>query len=141
MTFEEVFESALKNEFVELQALIMFLVYEKQVHSMQDDYKKLDLYFLKRHRKRMIAEITNYMQKMSIKKPAIIYEVKTTGHTLYVYAESREQAMLCVRRNGYKPESASVADESTIMLYNGKKIELRKLKEGKKTPYLLGGYK
>lgn len=141
MSIKELLDKSIENEFVELQALIMFLVYEKQVHTLDDDVRKLDLYFMEKHRPRMIEEITNYMKKMSIKKPAIIYEVKTTGHTLYVYAESSEQAMLCARRNGYKPESASVADESTIMLYNGKKIELRKLKEGKKIPYLLGGYK
>src|SRR5690625_1842463 len=141
MSIKELLDKSIENEFVELQALIMFLVYEKQVHTLDDNVRKLDLYFMEKHRPRMIAEITNYMQKMSIKKSATIYEVKAKEYTLYVYAESREQAMLCVRRNGYKPESASVADESTIMLYNGKKIELRKLKEGKKIPCLLGGYK
>jgi len=48
MTLNELYDLAIKHDYLDLQALIMFLVYEKKVLKMEDDSSELDLYFLEK---------------------------------------------------------------------------------------------
>src|SRR5690625_1046770 len=101
MTIKELFELAIEYEQTDVQVLIMFLVFEKKVHTMDDDKSELDLYFLPKHRERMEKELNEYKRKMNMKYPAEIYEVETTRDTLYIYADSELQARSFATSNGY----------------------------------------
>ncbi len=49
MNIRELLEMASESNYVDLQALIMFLVFEKEVHSLEDNSSALDLYFVEKH--------------------------------------------------------------------------------------------
>ena len=46
MTIKELFEGAIEQKMIDLQALIIFLTLEKKALSMDDSAAELDLYFL-----------------------------------------------------------------------------------------------
>lgn len=137
MTIKELFELAIEYEQIDVQALIMFLVFEKQVHTMDEDVKVLDLYFLEKHRERMTKEINEYKQKMKMKYPADFYVVKTKKHLLYIYAYNKTQAMLHAKTNGYQPVKAKLIGNE-LMHTNNSFVRLKDLVKNKKAPYLIG---
>lgn len=139
MSINELLEQAIEKDFIDLQALIMFLVFEKQVLSLQDDTKKLDLYFLEKHQERMNKELNAYKKKMQLKEKPSVWRIYTAqGETLYVYVENELQAKAYAISLKYEPLKTVYVPNNTLMTVDGMNIEVGKLIEGKKTPSLLG---
>ena len=139
MSINELLEQAIEKDFIDLQALIMFLVFEKQVLSLQDDTKELDLYFLEKHQERMNKELHAYKKKMQLKEKPSVWRVYTAqGETLYVYTENELQARTYAISLKYEPLKVVYVPNNTLMTVDGMNIEVGKLIEGKKTPSLLG---
>src|SRR5699024_6914567 len=96
MTIKELFKQAVEQNLLDLQILIMFLVYEKQVLTMDDDTKELDLYFLEKHHKRMRKLLLEYKAKLKMKEKPCAWKVYTNkNEILYVYTENELQANIC----------------------------------------------
>lgn len=139
MTLKEVFKRAVELDLLDLQLLIMFLVYEKRVHTLDDDARKLDLYFLTKHHERMTKELTAYKKKIHLKEKPSVWRVYTRqGETLYVYVENELQAKAYAISLKYEPLKTVYVPNDDIMTVDGINIEVGKLIEGKKTPSLLG---
>lgn len=139
MSISELLEQAIEKDFIDLQALIMFLVFEKQVLSLQDDTKELDLYFLEKHQERMNKELHAYKKKMQLKEKPSVWKVCTAqGETLYVYTENELQARTYAISLKYEPLKVVYVPNDILMSVDGMNIEVGKLIEGKKTPNLLG---
>src|SRR5690554_5990737 len=105
MTIKELLNHAIEDECIDLQALIMFLVFEKKVLDFEQDISELDLYFLDKHRKRMNALITEYKAKMNIIPKKSIYEVRSTGKTYLVKAKTNDELESTCFLNGINIES------------------------------------
>src|SRR5690625_716178 len=104
MTIKEMFRQSVESDLLDLQILIMFLVYEKQVLEMEDHIKELDLYFLPKHEKRMSKLLTEYKAKLKLEEKPCVWEVYTTQkETLYVYTENELQARTFAITQKYEP--------------------------------------
>lgn len=102
MQIKQLFKQALDNEFIDLQALILFLTIEKQVVSMEDDTESLDLYFQKNHSERMNKELIEYKKRMNMKCIKPLFQVLTEqGYTL-TRATSKTDALF--KTNGSEAE-------------------------------------
>lgn len=140
MTIKELFDQAIKNDFTDLQALIMFLVFEKQVVNMQDDTKELDLYFLDKHNTRMNKELHEYKQKMKIRYKKTAYEATNGKETIYVLADSLDHAKLVASRYIDNVTSVKPINKHTQMIYKDRHMTLIDVIKTKKTEFL-GGFK
>ena len=138
MTIKEVFEYALENKDINLQALIMFVVMEKKVHDWSDDESVLDVYFLPKHRKRMTKLINGYKKKMNLKSSPSHYEI---NGSIYVYADDEKQAKAFCYANGIEVKEIRLLLDNDLFYLNDRLIEIKSLTKNKKTPYLIGGYK
>lgn len=138
---------ASKYNYVDLQALIMFLVFEKEVLSLDDDSSALDLYFKEKHSHRMNLELITYKRKLSMNYSPNVYEVEVRQRTykvIYVLAETQIQAEAFCRSLMYEPIKISICDDELLMTkYNRKNeeihVRIKDLKQGK-IPSFLGGY-
>lgn len=139
MTIKELFEYACNGDYTDLQALIMFLVFEKKVLSMDDHIKELDLYFLPKHRKRMNYEISKYRKKMNITYGLQVFEIKSDNRTAYIAAYTEKQAKYIARQHLVKVDAIKICDLKELMTYNNKHITLETLIRDKK-PCVLGGF-
>lgn len=88
LTIKELLEGAIEHKLTDLQAMIMFLAFEKQVIDLEGGKNQLDLYLLPKHKERMQHEITQYKKIMNIEYPACFWLV---GETV-VYAKDVYQA-------------------------------------------------
>ena len=136
MSIKELFDEAIKYDYIDLQALLMFLVFEKKVLTMEDDTKKLDLYFLEKHHERMNKELATYKKKMNMKYGMNVY--KFAGR-FYVLAKSIEQAKFLAGRNNIPVEKVEMVSMDKLMNFNGLNITLRELTKNKE-PSILGGF-
>lgn len=140
MTIKELFEESMKMSYTEdLQALIMFLVFEKEVLSMNDDAKELNLYFLEKHRERMNAELNAFKKKMNITYSMRVYEFKNEMGATYILARSVDQAKLIAASNGIKFNDIDICDLDQKMIYNGMEVTLKDIVKNRQ-PSVLGGY-
>lgn len=138
MKIKEVFKKAVEHDLLDLQILIMFLVYEKQVLTMEDDKKELDLYFLPKHRKRMTLELNNYKKKLQLKEKPSVWRVITETETIYVYVENELQAKTYAMTLKYVPKKVEYIPNDDLFWVDGTYIEIGKLVEGKQIPSLIG---
>ena len=138
MLLKEVLEHS--SEHVDLQALIMFLVFEKQVLSLEDDSKELELYFLPKHKKRMNKELTAYKNKLKMKYNDSVYEITSDRYKFYIYATNENHAVFLAQKNNIKVEKINICNTDQLMFFNDKKIKLKDLITNRKHG-ILGGYK
>ena len=131
MTIRELFEYALKNKDENLQALIMFVVLEKKVHSWDDDKSVLDIYFLPKHRERMTKLINEYKKKMNLKSSPSHYEV---NGSIYVYADDETQARAFCKANGIEVKSIRLLLDDDLFYIDDALVEVRSLTKNKKAP-------
>ena len=131
MTIRELFEYALKNKDENLQALIMFVVLEKKVHSWDDDKSVLDIYFLPKHRERMTKLINEYKKKMNLKSSPSHYEV---NGSIYVYADDETQARAFCKANGIEVKSIRLLLDDDLFYIDDALVEVRSLTKNKKVP-------
>lgn len=139
MELGQALKKAIENEAVDLQALIFFLVFEKNVLTMKDDILELDLYFKEKHNHRINRELHSYKKKINMDYGQSVYEIKTTNQTLFIYAFSQKQAEFIAYQNMIKPIQIRIVDIDELMHIDGKNITFRDLIKGKK-PCILGGY-
>src|SRR5699024_12302105 len=92
MNLREVLEDAMDKDLIDLQALIMFLVMEKEVLTLEDNVSELDIYFLEKHHKRMNAALHAYKRKISIKEKPCARRMYTDNETLYMYKKNELKA-------------------------------------------------
>lgn len=141
MLVRELFEDANKNDYTDLQALVLFLVFEKGVISMDDDTNKLDLYFLEKHNDRMNKELRSYKQKMNMKYKPQVYEIKPDkGQYVYIYAHNEQQAKFIANKNLIKVNEIRVCDLDELLNLNGKDMTARTIIQNKQAPSILGGF-
>mgnify|MGYP001222849922 FL=1 len=134
MKLKELYDLAIKEDYIDLQALILFLVYEKQVLTLEDDSKELDLYFLDKHKERMNKELRIYKKKIGLKYGMQVYKFKRNDHEfMYVLAKSIEQAKFMMANYEYKEIRICDLDKE---MSNG--LTLKEIIKGK-TPQILGG--
>lgn len=138
MTLKEVLDGAIKNDLVDLQALIMFLVMEKEVLTLDDDSSELDLYFLEKHHERMNAELHAYKGRMSMQPKPCAWRVFTSDKTLYIYAKNELQARSYAISLKYMPKHIEYADGEEFMMPGKEPIKLKKFYENMKIPSLIG---
>ena len=131
MTIRELFEYALKNKDENLQALIMFVVLEKRVHSWDDDKSVLDVYFLPKHRERMTKLINEYKRKMKLKSSPVHFEI---NNSIYVYADDETQARAFCYANGIEVKSIRLLLDDDLFYINDTLVEIRSLTKNKKAP-------
>jgi|SRR5690625_1377906 len=140
MSIKELFEHAIDQQYTDLQALIMFLVFEKKVLDMSDDTNELDIYFLEKHNKRMNQELMAYKNKMGIEYGNHVFSVSNNNETIFVLANSFDQAKLIASRHYVKYNEVIACDMDTEMEYKESIITLRDVAKGKENG-ILGGYK
>lgn len=131
MTIKELFEAALENKDENLQALIMFVVLEKRVHSWDDDISVLNVYFLPKHNKRMTKLINEYKKKMNLKSSPSHYEV---NGSIYVYADDETQARAFCKANGIEVKSIRLLLDDDLFYVDDVLVEIRSLTKNKKAP-------
>lgn len=139
MTIKELFEMAMKGDYTDLQALIMFLTLEKKVLSMDDDDSELDLYFLDKHSKKMNEELHKYKEKMNITYGMQVYEIKTSNRTLYISAYTEKQARFIASENLINVEEIKICHKDNTMSYDNVDIKLSNIIKDKNVG-ILGGY-
>lgn len=139
MRIKDQFEVAIDGDYVDLQALIMFLVFEKKILTMEDHIAELDRYFLEKHNKRMNQELIAYKGKMNIEYDKLVmYEILHDRGTIYIAAYNLDQAKFIAVRNKINPISASLIDEDLDMLFENKRLKSKDLSKGK--PRIIGGF-
>lgn len=136
MLVRELFKKS--SDYVDLQALIMLLVFEKKVLSMDDDAKELNLYFLPKHKERMNKELRKYKKKLNMKYKPYVFEVKHGDRTTYIYANDEGQARYLAHRNLIKVDEIRTCDLDELVHTNGMNTTFRVLTKNKK-PQILGG--
>ena len=128
MTIKELFEGAIEQKMIDLQALIIFLTLEKQVLSMDDSADKLDLYFLPKHRKRMNKLIGEFKQKMNMKYGLYIFQA---DEDYYISAKSEEQAKYIAFQNGIYAKTIKPIPENALVWDGYRNVTLKALANNK----------
>lgn len=139
MLIKQLLHEAFQENDINLQALIMFLVFEKEVLTMESKQTELGLYFLPKHRERMNEELTEYKRKINMQEKSSCYKVPTSnGETLYIKAKHDQQASAYAQSLNYKITKISIVAESMVMSFNGKNLTIKEIMKDKQEPYLLG---
>lgn len=139
MLIKELLELAMEKEYKDLEYLIMFLVFEKKVLTLNDDTSELDLYFLEKHKERMNKELHAFKKKLNIKSSKRVFEILSGGTVYYILAYSKKQAEYVAYENLIKIEKIEEKHASDLM-YNGKvNLTLKELIKDKQTG-ILGGF-
>src|SRR5690554_3725124 len=127
---------------LELQVIIMMLVFDKKVVSLEDNVKKLNVFFMKKHRKRMIEEFNKYAKEMNLRrnKPCAWKVYTNKNEILYVYTENELQARTFAISMKYEPLKVAYVPEEELMTVNDVNITIGELTQGKRVPYLIGIY-
>lgn len=140
LDIKELFDYANKNQFADMQALIMFLVFEKQVVSMYDGTTALDLFFLDKHHDRMNQELKDYKAKMKMKYKANVFHIESRNKSVYVYAYSEAQAKQEANSHLLQVDSITACYMDDLMTLNGKDMTFRTMVQDEKVPTILGGF-
>ncbi len=139
MLIKQLLHEAFSEEDINLQALIMFLVFEKQVVSMEDHQEELKLYFLPKHNARMGEELTKYKRKMKMKDNPSCYKAFTKqGETLYLAAHHEVQAKAFALSLNYDPLEIKWLPDDYLMAIGSVNVPILELAKKKNPPALLG---
>lgn len=138
VTIKELFENS--QESTDLQALIMMLVFEKQVVNMEDDVSKLRVFFLDKHNTRMNEELKKYKQKMNISYKPCVFEAESDDRNIFIHAHSLTQANLKAEQVLAPVKDIKALTSDYMVNYKGSDVKVINLAKGKETPYIIGGY-
>ena len=114
MTLGELLNDAIQIEAHGLQSLIMLVVFEKQVLTLEDDERELDLYFKPNNKKRLNKILIDYEEKLGIKHSPLFYEVDTNRKKYIVKAKNKHDAISLFKNN--KVDSIKYMDSHTQMV-------------------------
>lgn len=131
------YAEAVKEDIIDLQALILFLVMEKKTLSMTDHINELDLYFKENNRNRMNQELNKFKKKMKLHYKPKVYKVCTDDRTLYVYANDIHECNYRAARHSNEVKSINVYTALKVVL-NGRIRTIKDITTGIKTPALIG---
>lgn len=67
LTIKEIFDESIEHDLTDLQALLMFLLFEKQVININDKAEVLRIYFKKNNQNRLNKLLEVYKKEMNIK--------------------------------------------------------------------------
>lgn len=138
MLIKQLLHEAFTDDDINLQALIMFLVFEKQVMTMEDDQSALRLYFLPKHEQRMGEELTKYKRKMKMIEKTRCFKVFTSEReTLYIYANSAIETKGYACSLNYNPISIEHLYDD-IVTSGGTNVAVSDITRNRKIPSLLG---
>lgn len=146
MTVEEMLEWSVSQENVDLQALILFLVYEKKTLSLDDDSEKIRFYTQDKFKGRMNEFLSSYKKKLNMQNKTFVYSIITQKGTLYAVAQTENDARFLVSKYNLTIESIEVMPENYTMVDvdpqgNETYFTIKELKErATKTPSILGGF-
>ncbi|WP_163536339.1 hypothetical protein [Gracilibacillus sp. YIM 98692] len=107
----------MEEQYYGLQSLIMFVVFEKQVLTLEDDQSELDLYFKPKHHERMKQLLLNYQKTIGIETPLLGYWAETGEEPVTLLAENEEQARELLQRNGYTVKRIKMLDPKEELVY------------------------
>jgi len=139
MQVKELFERSAKAGYLDLQALIMFLVFEKDVLAMEDSAEKLKVYYQDKHSERMNEELNAYKSKMNMKYDPALYGFNHGGGSTYILAKSVEQAKFIANDNGIISSDYEVLGNEELMNYDGLDMPVSNLVNNQSIG-VLGGY-
>ena len=103
------------TESVDLKAVIMFLIFEKKVITLEDDSEKLAFYLQPKYQKKMNEHIRNYKPKMGMPYEPRAFSCQTTEGTMYVKAYTDEQAFTFLHERGYSIQTVRVTENDLLM--------------------------
>lgn len=103
MTLGELLIHSRQNNLTDLEALISFLVFEKKVHSLKDEKKCLDRYFLPKRKDKMNRLLTDYKQTKQLKYKPSFYMIITQKERLFLIAYDGDQVREYLKRLYIEP--------------------------------------
>lgn len=119
MTLGEMLIEAKRENLTDLEALIGFLVFEKKVHSLKDEKKCLDKYYLSKHKDKMNRLLTDYKQTKNLKyKPSfyMIIPQKKPLERLFVIGYDAEQVREYLKRLYIEPLEIQIMLDDELIL-------------------------
>lgn len=137
MLIKELLDDAMEYDQTDIKALIMLVVFDKKVAKLDDDVKELNIYFMQKHRKRMIKELNAYKEKMNMNKTSYWKVYTKEKVTLYIYAKNESQAKNFATSLRYMPLKTVYVPDNEIMSIRNTNVPMGSLK-AEKTPYLIG---
>jgi len=105
MKVKDYFLWANKNEYTDLQALIMMLCFEKKVLSMEDPQDRLEYFMQDKWHDYTNSHLAKFKQKQNIKEKPYVFTIITQSlgkHRVYVIAKSVKQATSYAFSQGYQ---------------------------------------
>ena len=129
LTLKDSLQEAIEHNFTDLKALILFLVFEKQIHTLEDDAEVLERYFKPNNRPKMNRLLQEYKAEKEIQYPSRIFKATSENATEYIKAITYDQAVLFARKKGL--EHVEFASESMLMIKveNGQIVDEATLEE------------
>lgn len=149
MTVEELLDWAVEHEDVDLQALIMFLVYEKKTLQLSDNSDKIKFYTQDKFKVRMNDFLNDYKKKLNMQYKANVYSIITQTpekYTFYLAARSEKEAREWTFKHRYKVESITPMPLDMKMVWVDKQgneiyTTIKKLRDQvKEIPSFIGGF-
>ena len=149
MVVKDYFDYAVRNDEVDMQALIMFLVYEKKVLSFDDTKDKLMFYLQDKFKDRMNMLLKEYKKKLNLNYKPKVFEIQIEPNyykVIYVIATNEKQATSFCFSQMYKPISLTICRPDKLMTTWNKKNEevnltIKELRDQtREVPSFLGGY-
>ncbi|MDX8047591.1 hypothetical protein SH601_16635 [Gracilibacillus sp. S3-1-1] len=127
MKLGELLQEAIDMNAYGLQSLIMLVVFEKQVLTLEDEEKELDLYFEPHNAKRLNQILIDYQKKLGIQHEPLFYWVTAAAGDYIVKAESKEQAEFYIHQSigGVKKSSYMEAETELVQLDQEHHIQAR----------------
>lgn len=149
MTIKECYEDAVRNEYVDLYTLILFLVLEKKILTFDDPADKLSFYYQDKFRTKMNDYLIQYKKKNSIKYHPCVYELNVNEKrykTIYIVARDQQQATSYALSLRFKPVGVTTCDIELVMakyITKNEKVHLtiKQLRDRQsQIPSFLGGF-
>ncbi|WP_163583303.1 hypothetical protein [Gracilibacillus saliphilus] len=123
MNLGELLQEAIEMKAYGLQSLIMLVVFEKQVLSLEDDESELDLYFKPNNAKRINQILKEYQKKIGINHDDLFFQVNTDKTSFIVKADNQDQATNLLK--GKPIKSVRFIDPKTELVEEDKQLNAK----------------
>ncbi|KAB8127388.1 hypothetical protein F9U64_17915 [Gracilibacillus oryzae] len=115
MTLRELLQISIEEEYTGLKSLIMFLVFEKKVLSLDSADTELDLYFQANNHERMKQLLTAYQKDTGIKHKLSGFLAETDQGEVTVVAVNEREARKLLQKNRCELHQITMLSGETIM--------------------------
>ena len=141
MTLIELLAESKRENLVDLEALISFLVFEKKVQSLKDHKKCLDRYLLSKHQAKMNRLLTEYKRHKNL-QPKPSYYMATpkikSKERLFVIAYDGDQATQYLNQLGIQVSDIQIMLDDELIQETEHQYKQLKIDDFKKIPALIG---